>query len=346
MKYINQTIIVAALLAFTACDTDDQPRTQSHGLTLTSSVANFVGESDTRVNVAGTQFVTNDLIRIKVVCPYVSSSEIGETTHNNSYDAMWLQRWSGTGWTNVDASFNFDVDGDYKPSPAPSLLNCYLSQQTPYVFTASTWSVEHSYILSDTHVLQYASVFSADQTDERDYRNSDVLWAQTIMQTGTDYVHLDFHHVMAALYITVDGETLSENAVLTIEGMPDIDKAEVLVGDKYATLSKTNSSYGYRQKNSCSDAMNGKVLGICVNDEANQRAYALSFDRIEQTATYRAFRPSTAENVFRLIVPPCRLTNKAVIWVRDGVKRWSAELSQQEFEEEQMYNITLNKPTE
>ncbi len=340
MRYWNNILCSLALLSLAACSDGDTP--EQKGVTgcvkLSSSIENFVG--DTRANVDGTAFETNDLIRIKVICPYVSSTEFGESTWGNSYDGFWLQRWNGSTWAYVPSSFGFDIDGDYQVSEAVSLTNQTLSQQTPYVFTASTWTEEKAFVTNGNLVLQYANVFQADQSRIEHYKASDVLWAQNVMQTGTDEVHLTFNHVMAALRITVDSRvSLSDNAILTVVGMPDIDQAEIIVGDMYASKSKVNSTCGYRQKHACTAAENGKVLGIGINQESTGTSYTQPFTEIAQTATYKALHKSG--QVFQLIVPPCTLTDKAVVWVRDGEKKWSAELSQTSFEQGYLYNVTL-----
>lgn len=346
MSYLKYIIGSCILPVFAACTTDDASSTEGQigALKLTSSVENFIGDTSTRVNDAGTVFEEGDLIRIKVICPYVTSTEFGETTWSNSYDGFWLQSWDGSAWTSVASGRGFDVDGDYKASTAPSLTNQYLVQQTPYVFTASTWTEEKSFVTTDngSHVLQYSNVFHADQSHLENYKASDVLWAQTIMQTGTDEVHLTFQHVMSALNITIDSSIrLSDDAVVTLVGMPDIDQAEIIVGDKYAAYSKVNSTCGYQSTNkTSSDDENGKVLGIGVINGSS--ASCKAFTDIEQTATYKAYK---GNGVYKFILPPCTLTNEAVIWIRDGEKRWSVPLSMKTFEQGKMYNITLNPPT-
>ena len=353
MRY-KHIIFGAALLALSACSADNNStaeqsaaeQTTTGPVQLTSTIENFIGEPATRVNTDGTAFEKGDLIRIKVVCPYVASTEYGESTWGNSFDAFWLQSWTGSGWGSVGSSYGFDINGDYGVSNGPSLIGQYLVQQTPYVFTASTWTEEKSFLVNNKVVMQYANVFHADQSHTACYKASDVLWAQNMMQTGTDEVHLDFHHVMAALKITVSGITLSENAVFTIEGMPDIDEAEIIVGDQYASKSKTNSACGYRQKHACTAEQNGKVLGIGVNDASAGTSSTKAFTDIDQTATYKAYRPSTSEQTFQVIVPPCTLINNAVIKIYDVNNgksvRWQATLSQTEFEQETMYHLTLN----
>ena len=189
-------------------------------------------------------------------------------------------------------------------------------------------------------VVQYANVFHADQSNPANYKASDVLWAQNFMQTATDMIHFDFHHVMAALKITVaDDVPLSDKAVLTIENMPDIDQAEIIVGDKFAAKSKVNSMCGYKEKHQCSAEENGKALGIGVN--SNMISSTTKFRNIFQTATYKALRRDNTTKVYQLIVPPCTITNP-VVWIRDGESRWNVALDEKTFEAGKMYNITLN----
>ena len=348
MRY-KHIIFGAAMLALSACSADDNSsaeQTTTGPVQLTSSIENFIGEPATRVNTDGTAFEKGDLIRIKVICPYVTSTEYGESTWGNSFDAFWLQSWTGNAWGTVGSSYGFDINGDYGVSSGQSLIGQYLVQQTPYVFTASTWTEEKSFLVDSKVVMQYANVFHADQSHTACYKASDVLWAQNVMQTGTDEVHLDFHHVMSALKITVSGITLSENAVLTIAGMPDIDQAEIIVGDQYAEKSKVNSACGYKQKHACTAEQNGKVLGIGVNDASAGTSSTKAFTDIDQTATYKAYRPSTSEQTFQVIVPPCTLNTEAVINIYDTNEgtavRWKGTLSQLTFEQETMYSLTLN----
>ena len=172
---------------------------------------------------------------------------------------------------------------------------------------------------------------------------SDLMWAQTIQQTGSYNVHLSFRHMMAALLITIDVPddlTISDDAVLTLEGMPDIDQAEVIVGDYYAERSKVNvNNYGYKAKHNCNVNMNGKVIGIAVVDDSQAKAYTKPINDIVQTATYTAY--NAGSKTYRLIVPPCTLNKNATIWLRDGEKRYSMTLSQQTFEQGHLYKITM-----
>ena len=188
-------------------------------------------------------------------------------------------------------------------------------------------------------VVQYANVFHADQSNPANYKASDVLWAQNIMQTATDMIHFDFHHVMAALRITVNDIELTDKAVLTIENMPDIDQDEIIVGDRFAAKSKVNSAFGYKEKHQCDANENGKALGIGVNN--SDSSATIKFDDISKTATYKAMRTDNSQKVFQLIVPPCKINNP-VVWIRDGESRWKVTLGAKTFNAGYMYNITLN----
>ena len=244
----------------------------------------------------------------------------------------------------MTAADGYDINGDYSPSASPNIYERYEAQQTPYVYTAQTWSEEQIFIAgSGTRVEQYSNVFHANQTKAADYKACDLLWAQTIQQTGSYNVHLSFKHVMAALLITVDaaeGLNITHDAVLTLEGMPDMDQAEVIVGDYYAEKSKVNSnSYGYQNKHACTADQNGKVIGVAVIDDSQRKAYTEPIDQISQTATYTAY--NAGSKVYRLIVPPCELTKNATFWLRDGEKRYSMKLNQTTFEAGKLYKITM-----
>ena len=344
-KEMKHNILLYISLATTmlwSCSTDNERESDNnlHGVSLSSSIVSFEGEQQTKVNLAGNGFEDGDMIRIKVICPYVSSQEAGESTYGGTYDGFWVQKWSGSGWTSIPASDGFDFNGDYQKSGGSSIIGQVLSQQTPYVFTASTWTEEKVFKIGGKMVVQYANVFHADQSNPTNYKASDVLWAQNIMQTATDMIHFDFHHVMAALKITVaDNVTLSDKAVLTIENMPDIDQAEIIVGDMFAAKSKVNSMCGYKEKHQCTDDDNGKALGIGVNSTTGSSTR--KFENIYQTATYKAMRRDNTKKEFQLIVPPCKITNP-VVWIRDGESRWKVTLGAKTFNAGYMYNITLN----
>ena len=205
MKHNILLYISLATTMLWSCSTDNIQESDNnlHGVSLSSSIVSFEGEQQTKVNLAGNGFEDGDMIRIKVICPYVSSQEAGESTYGGTYDGFWVQKWSGSGWTSIRDSDGFDFNGDYQRSGGSSIIGQVLSQQTPYVFTASTWTEEKVFKIGGKMVVQYANVFHADQSNPANYKASDVLWAQNFMQTATDMIHFDFHHVMAALRITV-----------------------------------------------------------------------------------------------------------------------------------------------
>ena len=323
---------------------------------FTGTIKPFEGEdSQSRVNVEGTGFTDGDFIRIKVICPYVTSSEYGEQTYGASYDSFWLLKSAGgSSWGTLSASDGCDINGDYLDSGSQPMSSLYLSQQTPYVFTAQTWSVERKFVAGSNLVLLYSPIFHADQSRKENYRASDLLWAQSYLQTGSESVHFDFYHKMAALEITIDdslpeGKKLSDNAILSLSGMPGIDHAEVVVGDYYAAKSKTDVAFGYKQKNSCTKENNGKVLGVAVNTDSY--AYTMpmtgnpnpdSRSCVPNDGTYTAYKAAT--KLYRLIVPPCVLENKnkPVFHLLDGNRRWTYELNQLTFEQGNLYKIKIN----
>lgn len=387
-KYLHS---ILALILMTACSSDDIVQMEeSHEFTLTSEVKPFDGETATRANLEGTGFEDGDWIRLKIICPFVTNSEYGESTWGNSYDAFFLlKRTSKGSWTYLTSDDHCDITGSYSYSGSPQVGSFYEAQQTPYVYIASTWSEEKNFKTSNgTHVLQYSHVFHADQRKLKHYKASDLLWAQQYMQTGAWNVHLNFEHKMACITFVIDDSNLkiqkvnsegnllyvqddnsegttvtdkpvmvpaplSANAVLTLAGMPDIDQQEIVVGDYYADASKINSSYGYRQKSSCNFENNGKVLGIGVNvDEAGRAkvapmtgnptpggAYTSLVDAVPNTGTYTAYKVDNTH--YRMIIPPCVLTNNAQIWVRDGERRYKMQLIRKKFYEGELYPVMV-----
>ena len=324
---------------------------------FTGTIKPFEGEDiQSRVNVDGTGFTNGDFIRIKVICPYVTTSEYGEQTYGASYDSFWLLKSAGgSSWGTLSASDGCDINGDYLDSGSQPMSSLYLSQQTPYVFTAQTWSVERKFVAGSNLVLLYSPIFHADQSGEENYRASDLLWAQSYLQTGSESVHFDFYHKMAALKITIDdtklpeGKKLSDNAILSLSGMPGIDHAEVVVGDYYAAKSKTSAAFGYKQKNTCAKEYNGKVLGVAVNTDSY--AYTMpmtgnpnpdSRSCVPNDGTYTAYKDKAATKLYRLIVPPCVLENEPVFHLLDGDRRWTYKLNKLNFEQENLYKITIN----
>ena len=212
------------MLVACSSDHEEQVVPQSGMLTLSSSVTPFNGEGMTRTNLEGTAFETGDRIKLKVICPYSTHTEFGETTYGNTFDALWLLKWDNTNykWSLLDSDDKVDVSGQYKYTSSYDLFSRYEAQQTPYVYTASTWSENVKFIANGSLYSQYSYIFEADQYTEKNYKKSDLLWAQTYMQTGSYNVHLSFRHVMACLKISISGGNLSTNAVVTLEGMPDI----------------------------------------------------------------------------------------------------------------------------
>ena len=343
---INKILFIGIVALLSACSADDaQQAQQSSGiLSFTTAIDNFEGEDVTRTNLKGNAFENGDKIKLKIICPFSSHTEFGETTYGNSFDAFWLLKWDTNQWANIVANDGFDINGDYSRSNSPNIFERYEAQQTPYVYTAQTWSEEQIFIAgSSTRVEQYSNVFHANQTKEADYKASDLMWAQTIQQTGSYNVHLSFKHVMAALLVTVNDNSnlgISDNAVLTLEGMPDIDQAEVIVGDYYAAKSKVNSNnYGYKSKHSCTQSQNGTVIGVAVVDDKQAKAYTKALGTISQDATYTAC--NVGSKTYRLIVPPCTLSQKATFWLRDGEKRYSMPLNHTTFEAGKLYKVKM-----
>lgn len=348
---------------------------------LNVSVEPYIGESDTRANFEGTGFGDGDWIRLKMICPYAEERQVGEYTHSGSSDGFWLLKYNGgSSLTNLTTADGCDIDGDFKVSSSSNVTGLYLSQQTPYVFVAQTWNEEKAFYYSGTRYLQYSYTFQADQSkaDGSTYKKNDLLWAQQFMQTGTPNVHLTFNHKMAALKITIDdsevktqkvddagnllyiqddqteGTTvtanpvmvpapISANAVLTLEGMPDIDQMEVVVGDYYAAKDEYNTRFGYKQQASCTKENNGNVLGVVVINHSQGKAETKSIASMQQTGTYKAY--NSGSKVYRLIVPPCTVTNP-VFYMRDGNRRFKVVLSQKTFKQGYLYPIklTVTKP--
>lgn len=323
--------------------------------------ASPAGSASTRATLDGQAFREGDRIKLKVICPYSRNTEFCETTYGNSIDAFWIMKWKDNDWKPITTEDKVDITGTYSFGSAPSIYGQYEAQQTPYVYTAQTWTQNILFIAPSaaggkaaTLYTQYSYIFQADQREEADYLACDLLWAQEYMQTGSYNVHLSFEHKMACLKIQVNGTELSEKAVVTLEGMPDIDQREVVVGDYYAARSKVNARYGYQEKCTCAKAYNGRVLGVAVVNDALARAqvYPMSgnpgYDAtaeniVENSGTYTAHRESETSSTFYLIVPPCELTDNAKFWIRDGSTRHSYKLSRTVFEEGKLYpvNITL-----
>ena len=350
MKIRIPKILLAGLCVLSAACAKEDMTPRMGVLSLSSSIVPFQGDDQTKTNIEGTDFAVDDWMKLKIICPFSDRTEFGETTYGDTMDAFWILKWSGSGWSNITSSDKVDVGGSYKyTSSRNPFTRLYEAQQTPYVYTASTWSQNVRFMSNGSYYSQYSYIFHADQTEAQDYFHSDLLWAQTYMQTGSYDVHLAFNHVMACIKITITGGALSSDAVVTLEGMPDIDQREVVVGDYYAAKSKINSGFGYQQKTQCSKGNNGKVLGVAVIDDTAREAkvYPMSGNPantnpvIPNTGVYKAHYDS---GVYYLIVPPCTLASNAVFWIRDGEKRYSYQLQTLTFEQGKLYpvNITLN----
>lgn len=340
MKTYKYSILGMMLLAAGCSSRLEETVPESGILSFSSSVEGFEEEAATRASLDGRSFENGDKIKLKVICPFSSHTEFGESTYGNSFDNFWLLKWEAGSWTTLTAKDGYDINGDYSPSASPDIYGRFLAQQTPYVFTAQTWSEEQIFIAGGgTRVEQYSNVFHANQTKEADYKASDLLWAQTIRQTGSYNIHLSFRHVMAALVVTIEGN-VTDQAVLTLENMPAIDQAEIIVGDYYAAQSKNNPhAYGYKAKHDCPAGDNGKVIGVAVVDDSQAMAFTRPLDQIAQDATYTAY--PAGSRTYRLIVPPCTLGSEATFWLRDGVKRYSMQLSQTNFDAGKLYHVTM-----
>ena len=343
------SLLAVAALGGCASHSADEPMPADEPMQFSSSIVPFVGEGDgdlSRVNVAGNDFLKGDFLRIKVICPFVTSTEYGETAWDGTFDSFWLMKWSGSDWTTLSAADGCDINGDYIDSPSTRMSSQRHAQQTPYVFTAQTWDVERKFTVSSGKLkLNYTPSFHTNQSIVANYRASDILWAQSYLQTGSDFVHFDFYHTMAAIVFTIDG-TVADDAILMLEGMPLIEHAEVVIGDYYAEKSKSNSG-DYNLKYKCSKENNGKVLGVAVNNAegfshivpmtGNPNPDSRSY--VPNTATYTAL--NVGSGTYRLIVPPCTLVAAPTIWLLEGEKRRKATLSQTEFVEGKLYKITV-----
>ncbi len=346
---------------------DEQQLPERAPLTITTSVNDFEGAATTRTNLAGNAFVNNDWIKLKIICPFVANSLIGEYTWGSS-DDLWLLKWGGSNWKPLDSSDKVDLYSQYYYS-YNNVLGQYEAQQTPYIYTASTWNENVIFKIGSSRFSQYSYIFRADQSVDSIYRDNDLMWAQTYMQTGSYNVHLSFNHVMACLKITLSGVSFTNPPVVTLENMPDIDQQEVVVGDYYAAASKSShnyGSYGNKGKCRCDKANNGKVLGVAEITDASTTAVIHPLtggpsdtvrntgSTVENTGVYTAYYDS-GTSAYYLIVPPCNLDPnntgdgnlKAKFMIRDGKNRYSYTLPRTTFEQGKLYpiNIALTAPT-
>ena len=331
-------LFTAVLLASCTADEDNENAPQQEQLQISTSIEDFVGETRTRTNIEGDKFDDGDKIKIKIICPKSDAIELGESTYGASFDSFYLLKWNTDKWTTLTSDDHYDINGDYSDSASPDIYSRFLAQPTLYVFTAQTWSEEQIFIVNDDNkrIEQYSNVFHADQSDAAHYMASDLMWAQTIMQTGTYNIHLSFKHVMAALKITVVG-TISDNAVLTLEGMPDIDQSEVIVGDYYAGASQANvDNFGYKSKHSCDSKFNGTVIGVA--QYSKDGASTVGISSLPKEGIYTAY--NAGNKIYRLIIPPYAISNARLL-LRDGSKRYTMPLSLDTVEAGHIYNVTM-----
>lgn len=379
MKHLSYIFLSLLFVACTADDlTTETLPAEERPLEVTSSVVPFEGDLSSRVNIEGNAFNVGDLIRVKIICPFANGVQRGESTESGSPDGFYFLKATGgssdVAWTPVVYGDGFDINSDYKPSNSPALSSWHEAQQTPYVFTAETWSEEKHFLINKSLFTQQTNIFHHDQRKLKNHLASDVLWAQTIMQTGGTNVHFSFQHKMACLDIIIDdsglkktitdaegtetevADPLTSAVYLTLEGMPNIDQAEVVVGNYYADADKYGSAYGYYSKSSCDKQYNGKIIGVAQIDEVAKRVKVRLLPgasapggvrnsssqlgpAITTDGTYTAYKYS--EKHYRLMVPPCSLSQNAIFWLRDGSRRYSIPLTQTTFEPGTMYSIKL-----
>lgn len=377
---IKYLALAAALIGLASCESenaleqaDKAPFTFDASQNMLSDIVPFQenGAPTSRVNFAGNQFENGDLIKIRIVAPFTSSVEWGEYTDGVTHDNFWILKWTGknlntpgvgASWTNVPKDdYNFDLNNDYIPTTSNSIWT--LSQNTPYVFTATTWTEEvHAQMSTPGKpggniYTWFNSVFKADQRKMKDYKSSDVLWAQQIMQTGTQNVRLSFQHKMSALCIDIsdfaselDLTEAADEIILTLENMPDIDQQEVIIGNYYAGAIKSGYRplYGDYYRTACSKEQNGTVLGISRINEASSTVEKVAIETLPQTATYTAYHDKGSK-VCYLIIPPYTVPSgtKPTLWLRQGTKRWSAPLTLLEnrtFVPSNRYHVAMKKP--
>ena len=118
----------------------------------------------------------------------------------------------------------------------------------------------------------------------------------------------------------------------------DLSLVSIFADKSGIEYNKDQYPYGMTEKESCSDEQNGKVLGIAINDDSKQKATVTSFANIEQNAVYTAHKSG---KVYRLILPPCSLSEAPVVWLRDGNRRFKMPLSIKEFTEGTLYKVTM-----
>lgn len=366
-------LLLASSLFCSSCRQEEETAVPTNEtVKFTLSMSPFEGEAMTRTTVSGEGFEAGDKIRFKIMCPNVSSHELGET-------------WGSYYTITVPTPFISDEISYFNSTDT---YGSYEAQSTTYIYTAMNTTGTRIFIVGDYRYERPSNFFYADQSKLEFFKKSDLVWAQAVRQTGAREVHLNFKHKVAKLDITIedDGGVLSNNTILTLEGMPDIDGAEIVVGDYYADESYEDYSYNYKTKASCSYDNNGKVIGIEVIDEDHSKSIvnaltgnpypaggasnSETYAKVPNTGTYRAYMDPnpTADPLhpnkkhYMLYVPPCNLdpdfvpqpvdpedpegsktqsSKRAVIWLRDGTKRYCVALDQLFFEEGKCYKQTI-----
>lgn len=344
MKRTHYIYILEAVLTMliTACSHEGTMSMTDDGdelIHITMSMVPFEGDAVTRTSLDGTR-ISGDKIRMKIICPNSKSWENGET-------------WGGY--------HEFTCNNDAAVSEVFASSSAREGQSTTYIYTAQNTTDTRIFVSNNIRYTEPSNFFYADQSKQVQFIKSDVIWAQGVRTTGAREVHLNFKHKVAKLNITIndsDVEAFSNNAILTLEGMPDIDGAEIVVGDYYAdeTFNGDYGNYYYKHKASCSYEYNGKVIGIEVVDDTRKRLTVWGmtgnpapaggdnnkeiFGTVPNTGIYTAYH--YGEKNYVLYVPPCTLSQNAVFWLRDGVRRYSVPLSILQFEEGVCYNLTLN----
>lgn len=348
-RFIHKTLLGLLLLVGVSCSQEaDSPAVVDDGpIKFTLSMSPFDGEPVTRTTVDGLGFEGGDQIRFKIICPNSKTHELGE---------RWSSYYTISVPTNLDSNTSFFMP---KGPNDDGSFGSYESQATTYIYTAQNTTGTRIFVVGDYRYSNLSNFFFADQSKLEHFKRSDVVWAQAVRQTGAREVHFNFKHKVAKLDITVEDYEafLSEKSILTLEGMPNIDGAEIVVGDYYADESYEDYSYNYRTKASCKYENNGKVIGIEFIDEAHSKSAVNAmtgnpypaggshnngeYDKVPNTGTYRAYHDSSDTKHFMLYVPPCILEQKSVIWLRDGSKRYSVALDQLEFKEGYCYNLKI-----
>ena len=345
------SLLFASAAGMAGCADDDAEGLPSDdGVTVKISLTPFEGEHAMRTTTDGLNLVVGDRFRMKIICPHTGDHQSGELWSSGYYEFT------------ID-KFTVDNSREIYISSGQTIE----SQATTYVYTAQNTTARRIFVVNDYRYNRPSNFFCADQSKEEHFKQSDVIWAQAVRQTGAKEVHLMFSHKVARLDITIDDSgltqdvegvptpnPLSDQTHLTLEGMPDIDGAELVVGDYYADQCYENESYNYREKASCSYENNGRVLGIEVLEETPTRRSSIApitgcptpgvanskvLTPVPNTATYTAYNDRSHH--YLLYVPPCVLDAKAVFWIRDGERRYSAPLSVTTFEEGKLYPVTV-----